>query len=248
MSPAILFAGPSLAGFTPPPGIDHRGPARCGDLLRALADKPRAIGLVDGLFETSASVWHKEILAVMAAGVPVLGAASLGALRAAELHMFGMIGIGQVFAAYRDGEIERDDAVMVSHAPPELGWRPLSVALVDIAAAIEAAGLDRALLRIAARLNFRDRSWRNILAAYRASHGDAAADAAGDALGPEPTSLKRRDAEALLAALAGPIDWSQPPPPPRTTYLARLTARIGSEAEARIVQPTEQQSPIPVTV
>ena len=157
---AILFAGPSLWGSAlplPPGSICARRP-RCGDVLRAAAERPAAIGLVDGLFETGPSVWHKEILAAMALGVPVLGAASLGALRAAELDGLGMIGIGAIYAGYRDGRLTRDDAVMVSHAPAALGHRPLTVALVDAEAAIatcEAAADDKALLRrIAGRHEF----------------------------------------------------------------------------------------------
>ena len=47
----------------------------------------------------------------MAAGTQVFGAASMGALRAAELAPFGMIGVGAIFAAYRDGRLTGDDEV-----------------------------------------------------------------------------------------------------------------------------------------
>ena len=43
----------------------------------------------------------------MSEGVPVFGAASMGALRAAELHEFGMRGIGRIFEAFRDGVARR---------------------------------------------------------------------------------------------------------------------------------------------
>lgn len=217
---AIMFAGPSLWGspLPLPQGIILRAPAACGDLLQALADRPRAIGLVDGVFENGPSVWHKEILAVMAAGVPVLGAASLGAIRAAELYSFGMIGIGKVFAAYRDGSIERDDAVMVSHAPAALGHRPLTVALVDIDAAIAGwAPADRRAMRwIAGRTNFRDRSWAMLDDIFVARTGrpmppvDRAA------------SLKRRDAELLVAALSADVARPLCAPPPETRWLRAL--------------------------
>ena len=58
-----------------------------------------------------------------------LGAGSIGALRAAELEAFGMVGEGRIFEAYRSGVLEPydtpfedDDEVAVVHAPAELGY------------------------------------------------------------------------------------------------------------------------------
>ena len=45
----------------------------------------------------------------------------MGALRAAELHAFGMRGVGRIFEAFRDGELEDDDEVAVVHGPAEPG-------------------------------------------------------------------------------------------------------------------------------
>ena len=56
---------------------------------------PRAIGIIDGVFLDVASVWHREILWALSQGVHVFGAASMGALRAAELDGFGMRGVGR---------------------------------------------------------------------------------------------------------------------------------------------------------
>lgn len=56
----------------------------------------------------------------------VIGAASIGALRAAELHEFGMLGVGAIFAAYVNGDIDGDDEVAVGqepgHDPQALTW------------------------------------------------------------------------------------------------------------------------------
>jgi hypothetical protein len=54
----------------------------------------------------------------MEQGVHVFGAASMGALRAAEMHSLGMVGIGTIFQWYRDGKIVADDEVAVRHGPP----------------------------------------------------------------------------------------------------------------------------------
>ena len=47
----------------------------------------------------------------------------MGALRAAEMRRYGMIGVGKVFEMYRDGE--EDDALVAMTFDPETG-RPLS--------------------------------------------------------------------------------------------------------------------------
>jgi hypothetical protein len=46
----------------------------------------------------------------------------MGALRAAELHRYGMIGIGKIFEMYRDGE--EDDSLVAMTFEPET-YRPI---------------------------------------------------------------------------------------------------------------------------
>ncbi|WP_404712024.1 TfuA-like protein [Sphingomonas sp. MMS24-J13] len=239
MSPKIiLFAGPSLQrerGVLPP-GFDLRPPAKCGDLLATLRERPAAVLLVDGVFETGPTVWHKEILLLIEAGIAVYGAASLGALRAAELDLYGMIGVGAVYEAYRDGKIDRDDAVMVSHAPAELGHAPLTLALVDAEASIVASGLDAAVaqaaIRIARAMPFRDRTWDAIFTRLAVAIGeDSAADAA-DRLRQCAFSQKMRDTDLLIGTVAREIRRPEAAAPvPRTVYVERLV-RASADLEA----------------
>ena len=84
---AVIFAGPSLPPASGRPIRRSSGGRRCG---RASSTEPRStrpaiIGMVDGYFEVTPTVWHKEILWAMAQGIHVYGSASIGALRAAEL-------------------------------------------------------------------------------------------------------------------------------------------------------------------
>ena len=90
----VVFLGPTLSHDDARDVLDaeYRPPAAHGDVLRAALRRPRAIGLVDGVFERVPAVWHKEILFALSEGVHVYGAASMGALRAAELDAFGMRG------------------------------------------------------------------------------------------------------------------------------------------------------------
>jgi hypothetical protein len=140
-SPVVVFLGPTLSHGDARDVLDaeYRPPAAHGDVLRAALRRPRAIGLVDGVFERVPAVWHKEILFALSEGVHVYGAASMGALRAAELDAFGMRGVGHVFRAYADGVLEDDDEVAVAHANDDHGFRALSDAMVDARATLAAA-------------------------------------------------------------------------------------------------------------
>jgi hypothetical protein len=126
----VAFLGPSFSGATG--GIQRRPPARQGDVWRALHDGAKAIALIDGVFEQAPSVWHHEILDALAEGVPVFGGASMGALRAAELQKFGMVGVGQIFRWYASGEIIDDAEVALLHADAEHQFRPLTIPQVNV--------------------------------------------------------------------------------------------------------------------
>ncbi|MES2728578.1 MAG: TfuA-like protein [Pseudomonadota bacterium] len=133
---AVVFTGPSIshqhASSIYKEAI-YLPPASQGDVYKVCEKyNPRLIGIVDGYFETQPAVWHKEILYALSKGIHVIGAASMGALRAAELHTYGMIGIGEVYEAYKTGLIEDDDEVAIVHAPEDLQYMPLSEAMVNI--------------------------------------------------------------------------------------------------------------------
>src|SRR5262249_14206566 len=142
---------------------------------RVMAQKPGAIAIIDGIFETVPAVWHKEILYAMAQGVPVYGASSMGALRAAELHAFGMIGVGQIFAAYRAGVLEDDDEVAVAHASAEHDFFAHSDPMVNIREGLRQASA-RGLLSTASAATlldyakgrfYPDRRWSDLWKAGR---------------------------------------------------------------------------------
>jgi hypothetical protein len=130
----VVFLGPSLSIDQARRTLAARylGPARCGDVLRARRLSPRAIAIVDGVFASTAAIWHKEILLALEDGISVFGASSMGALRAAELVPFGMVGIGRIFEAYRDGLYTDDDEVALLHGPADSAYRGISEAMVNI--------------------------------------------------------------------------------------------------------------------
>jgi hypothetical protein len=209
---AIVFAGPSFPPAARPaePAIEWRPPVRQGDVARAALTRPGVIGIIDGYFEFVPTVWHKEILWAMAHGIHVLGGASIGALRAAELDVFGMRGIGRIYEAFRDGVLEDDDEVAVLHGPEELGYPPLTEAMVNMRATFdETARLGILPPEIAAQLAaiakspfYKERTYDAVLQTAAASGLPAAPLRDLSAWLPSGRiDQKRLDAEALLAAI-----------------------------------------------
>jgi hypothetical protein len=143
MTRIIAFAGPCLprepdaAWRRALDGVELWPPARRGDVLLALGHDPDLLLLLDGYYFTVPAVTHKELLYALESGVPVLGAASMGALRAAEMAAFGMEGMGWVFERFHGGDLEGDDEVAVVHGPPERGYEAVTTALVDVRFALE---------------------------------------------------------------------------------------------------------------
>lgn len=205
----VLFVGPTLPDAARcAPGLDIRPPAIQGDLYRAVRDGAVVIGLVDGGFEYTAPVWHKEILYALSEGVAVLGAASMGALRAAECRAFGMVGIGTIAQAYADGTLVDDADVAQLHAPAELGWASLTEPLVNIVATLQQPHLPAGFtpdlcdrIEAAARqLHFKERTWAAI--ADRIDFPDAGLRTRLEKdLKASACNRKREDALLLVAAM-----------------------------------------------
>ena len=143
----VVFSGPSLrpGDLDAFPGVTRMPPAARGDLWTAATGSPDAICLIDGYFDGRPSVMHKEILWAMDSGIPVYGASSMGALRAAELHQFGMIGVGRVFGMFRDGLINDDDEVTLIHGPERFGYPKISEPMVNLRHAMACAVRQKAI-------------------------------------------------------------------------------------------------------
>ncbi len=192
----FAFVGPTLSAAEARKfGCEVLPPARQGDVWRALVERPAALVLIDGVFEAQPSVWHHELRAALSSGVAVFGAASMGALRAAELWREGMIGVGEIFRAFRDGERIDDADVAVLHAEAEHGFRALSVPQVNIDHALKLALRAKVLtaaeakkLGLASRaLHYGERTWPPALKEFLAS---------------TDADLKAADARAGLKAAA----------------------------------------------
>lgn len=210
-----VFCGPTITPDEVVQIVPHaqvHPPVRHGDLLRLDLGPGDTVVVIDGLFHQTAPVRHKEILHLLARGVVVVGSSSMGALRAAELHPFGMIGVGEIFAAYRDGLIEADDEVAMTYSLDD--YRQLSEALADLRATLRLAVADGVLddaqvgqlVEHARRLPYASRSWPTLRRVATAStpelEGVLDDLAAWRASTSAPRSAKYRDAQEALRLVA----------------------------------------------
>jgi len=209
-----VFLGPTLSRDEAAQYVDaiYHPPVEQGDVLRALRHDPSAILIVDGHFMFVPAVWHKEILCALERGVRVFGAASMGALRAAELADFGMVGVGQVYRSFVSGALEDDDEVAVAHAAADQGFRQHSDALVNIrdvcqravSRSMIAPQTADAVVGIAKQMYYAERLWPDILDTAR-RRGVAARELHRlDRLRTSTRPVKERDAVLALRVLAGP--------------------------------------------
>jgi hypothetical protein len=160
----IVFSGPSIAEAEVHrlAACTHAPPIKRGD-LDALEDYDIFV-ILDGEFGQNLSVSPKEILAVLERGKTVVGAASMGALRASELDRSGMIGVGWVYDYFRRGAVRRDADVALVYSP--FDFKSITVPMVDLEYWMEqasAAGLigyreKSLLLKLARNIFFADRT------------------------------------------------------------------------------------------
>jgi hypothetical protein len=176
---AIVFSGPSIAEseVLELAAVTHAPPIKRGDL--AGAEDYDVFVILDGEFGQNMSVSPKEILGLLERGKTVIGAASMGALRASELDRSGMIGTGWVYDYFGRCAVRRDADVALIYSP--FDFKPITVPMVDVEYWMEqasAAGLignrERArLLKVVRDIFFADRSLDRLMdAARRAIGGD----------------------------------------------------------------------------
>ncbi|MFI6480553.1 TfuA-like protein [Nonomuraea sp. NPDC050663] len=210
----VVYTGPTLsAGEVREvvPAAVVRPPVARGDLLAHPWEPGDSAIIVDGYYRERLSVGHKEILWLIGQGVHVVGTASMGALRAAELGPYGMAGAGEVHRMYTDGEIDGDDEVAVLHGPAERGYPPSTIALVNlrygcregVARGLIAPEVAERVVAVAKELPFSHRTWPEL----RERLGRQAHDGLTTlekTIGTGEWDLKRLDAvQALRGAGAG---------------------------------------------
>lgn len=229
----VVTAGPTIGAADIQaviPSAEVVPPISFGDALRYGLRSGDTLLIVDGLFFQSASVRHKELLTLMDDSVRVVGSSSMGALRAAELHAFGMEGYGWVFEGYRDGIIDADDEVGMVHGEPEDGYPVFVDALVNIrrtalrateSGVLSAAQAER-IIEAARGTTFTQRTWNRLLDAVGVPDSQSVAKQ----LKAMRVDIKHADAVlALQEVLAGPRDVAVRPGPSPTVWSQRWRQR-----------------------
>jgi hypothetical protein len=195
-----VFAGPSLppADRIARRGLAYAPPAARGDVAAA-SGRFDAILLIDGVFHHALAPSPREVVDACER-VRMLGASSMGALRAAECAPYGMLGLGAIAGWYASERIDGDDEVAVAMHPRT--HVALSVPSVNVRYVAWLARRRHILSRAEARawterartqIFYADRTWESALSYAPAAHRialAAIADAEGD--------LKRWDARFAL--------------------------------------------------
>jgi len=202
----VVFLGPSLACDEAATRLNARylPPIRRGDLPGVVAEGAREIGIVDGEFGQSLAVSVMEIRAAIGEGARVFGAASMGALRAAECQSLGMLGVGWIFDNYAAGLLRSDDEVALLFDPRDL--RAITIPLVNIRWALHLAveeGVLSAssavhLLYVARAVRFKVRDQEQLLKAVSDSTWQSQMRTLLEFMQTNPSRTDRKRLDALM--------------------------------------------------
>lgn len=209
--PPVVYVGPSLEPDVVRdllPQVQIMPPIRRGDLYRDRLLGFRLFLILDGAFFQSLAISPREIIDVIQDQGIVVGASSMGAMRAAECWPAGMHGVGSIYRLFRRGRLTSDDEVAVAFvaAPPYLAT---TVPLVNVRYAVSRAARDgtlsmadaRRIVASASDLHYSDRTWRSVIAS-------AAIPDQGDSLLASLSvfDLKRMDAVCAVRRIHGWIE------------------------------------------
>ena len=171
--PLVAFVGPSISPTEAErlcPGLDLRPPVRRDDLYREREKGAWGFLIIDGVFMQEDAVSPREVVDVLEDGALVVGASSMGALRAADCWPAGARGVGLIYRLYRRGVLGSDEEVAVA-VSTDGSEAAVSVPLVNVRYAVSRAVrrrlLDRSTARqivdAAARIYYPERTWRAVL-------------------------------------------------------------------------------------
>ena len=171
--PPVVYAGPSIAADEVQrhlPGAQLMPPVARGDLYR---DRTLGFGMfviLDGVFSQQLAIPPREVIDVLTNGACVIGASSMGAIRAAECWPAGMQGVGTIYRLFRRGSLESDDEVALTFME-EQGYRIASVPLINIRFSVArhlrqgklSADQGKRIVDAAIRTHYAERNWRALL-------------------------------------------------------------------------------------
>lgn len=186
MNRVVVTAGPTISSAEVKAIIAHAevvAPIQFGDAFGYGLRRGDTLVVLDGSSLDAPPARQKELLALITDGVRVIGAGSVGALRAVECGEFGMEGYGWVYDAYRNDVLIADDEVWSVYGDADVGYPVIVDALVNIRhTMVRAVGencvseeLAERLVSAAAGIPFTMRTWERILQEAGIDDTDAAA-------------------------------------------------------------------------
>jgi hypothetical protein len=165
--------------------------------------------ILDGEFGQSLSVSPKEILDVIDSGKTVIGASSMGALRASELDCYGMIGIGWVYRRFARARVRRDDEVALVFSP--FDFTPVTIPMVCVEYWLEVLRFGavispreaKAVSKAVSKIFFAERTEASVLKTIGSAFGTDTLDRMLRHTGGTIPDIKALDAEEAIRAAAG---------------------------------------------
>lgn len=165
-----VFCGPSLPqeDRVPIEGVTYLPPASRHDVTNA-AEHFDGLLMIDGVFHHDLAPSPKEVYAACGV-VRMFGSCSMGALRAAECHPYGMVPLGIIVRWYISETIDGDDEVaLLVHPQKQVA---LSVPLVNVRyvawlarrRALLTPSESTAFIERARQVFYMERSWDDVYA------------------------------------------------------------------------------------
>lgn len=185
-------------------------PVKRDDLYEDITNGIRVIVIIDGRFHQSLSISCGEIMDALRCGLSVYGSSSMGALRAADMHPFGMYGVGEIYEFIKTSDAFRDDFLGQTF-DEENDCRSLTTPYVDFyfnlkklsSKGLISSDAFKKLLKIFEKLHYSQRDWASLRHEILKCRGDQKA-----LLKPAETALlkmgsqKKRDALDLLKTVS----------------------------------------------
>ncbi len=173
LMPPVVFLGPSAPASDILSVLPHatiRPPARRGDLYAYRILKHNLFLILDGSFGGVLAISPREVVDVATDGAVVVGASSMGALRAADCSPAGVVGVGVISRLFRTRRISSEDEVVVQYHE-ERPFPALTEPLINVRLAVRRAerkGLiatsdAEKIIAAAQSLHFTHRTWLRIL-------------------------------------------------------------------------------------
>jgi hypothetical protein len=219
-------------------------PVQRGDLYRYRILKHSLFVIIDGVFGNAPAISPREVIDILADGVTVIGASSMGAIRAADCAPAGAIGIGEIHRLYKRRILSSEDEVAVVYRADQ-PFPPLSEPLINMRLALHRAtraGLllstDAALIISAARaMHYSERTWQSAFAAAGIRFSDAIVDYV------RTVDVKRTDARAAFRRAARLLHCG---PRQAQSHAAPILSRVSGRWRERAPDPLDGKAGAPI--